>query len=135
MQVIKIEDWEEVPKDYTGIVEHLNGSKWWILNGKWHREDGPAIIKPDGTKRWYLNGKYHRVDGPAIEYADGSKYWYLNGDSLFRLPHDAQPFVLLEELVDEEGKKRLKILNQKGIEIWPDLPGLRELADNWEAIK
>jgi len=27
---------------------------------------------------WYLNGKRHREDGPAIEYADGSKSWYLN---------------------------------------------------------
>jgi hypothetical protein len=27
------------------------------LNGKLHREDGPAVIWADGTKRWYLNGK------------------------------------------------------------------------------
>jgi len=26
-----------------------------------------------------LNGKYHREDGPALEYADGYKAWYLNG--------------------------------------------------------
>jgi len=25
-----------------------------------------------------LNGKCHREDGPAIEYVDGTKYWYLN---------------------------------------------------------
>ena len=55
------------------------GSKFWYLNGKLHREDGPAIEYPDGSKFWYLNGKRHRVDGPAIEDADGSKEWYLNG--------------------------------------------------------
>jgi hypothetical protein len=33
----------------------------------------------NGYKYWYLNGKLHREDGPAIEYADGDKYWYLNG--------------------------------------------------------
>ena len=33
----------------------------------------------DGTKRWYLNGKLHREDGPAFECANGSKGWYLNG--------------------------------------------------------
>ena len=33
-----------------------------------------------GTKFWFLNGKYHREDGPAIEYANGTKYWYLNGE-------------------------------------------------------
>ena len=36
-------------------------------------------IDDNGTKRWYLNGKMHREDGPAIEYADGTKYWFLNG--------------------------------------------------------
>jgi hypothetical protein len=25
-----------------------------------------------------LDGKLHREDGPAIEWADGSKAWYLN---------------------------------------------------------
>jgi hypothetical protein len=27
---------------------------------------------------WFLNGKLHREDGPAIEYGDGQKSWYLN---------------------------------------------------------
>ena len=33
----------------------------------------------NGDKYWYLNGKLHREDGPAVEYANGSKFWYLNG--------------------------------------------------------
>jgi hypothetical protein len=36
----------------------------------------------DGSKEWYLNGKCHREDGPAVEYADGTKFWYLNGVEL-----------------------------------------------------
>ena len=32
-----------------------------------------------GTKWWYLNGKYHRVNGPAIEWNISDKWWYLNG--------------------------------------------------------
>jgi hypothetical protein len=56
-----------------------DGSKCWFLNGKYHREDGPAIEFPDGTKGWYLNGKYHREDGPAIEIPGGTKEWFLNG--------------------------------------------------------
>ena len=32
-----------------------------------------------GTKWWSLNGKRHRVDGPAVEYTNGTKAWYLNG--------------------------------------------------------
>jgi hypothetical protein len=32
-----------------------------------------------GTKEWRLNGKLHREDGPAVEYADGVKYWFYHG--------------------------------------------------------
>ena len=59
-----------------------NGDKYWYLNGKRHREDGPAIECANGEKVWYLNGKRHREDGPAIECADGNKYWYLKGKGL-----------------------------------------------------
>ena len=31
-----------------------------------------------GNKFWYLNGKRHRANGPVIEYGNGTKYWYLN---------------------------------------------------------
>ena len=61
------------------VKVYANGSKSWYLNGKFHREDGPACEYADGSKLWYLNGKCHREDGPAIEYPDGNKYWYLNG--------------------------------------------------------
>ena len=34
-------------------------------------------------KKWYLNGKLHREDGPAIEGGNGStKYWFINGKYL-----------------------------------------------------
>ena len=55
-----------------------NGTKVWYLNGKWHREDGPAIEYADGTKFWYKYGEFHREDGPAVELASGTKRWYLN---------------------------------------------------------
>jgi len=61
----------EITKDEDGII--------WYLNGKRHREDGPAREWADGGKEWYLNGKRHREDGPAREWADGSKEWWLNG--------------------------------------------------------
>lgn len=61
---------------------HKDGSKWWYLNGRVHREDGPAIEYANGDKYWFRNGKCHRDDGPAIEYADGIKHWYLDGVKL-----------------------------------------------------
>ena len=40
------------------------------------------VVDEYGTKFWYLNGKLHRVNGPAIEYNSGYKAWYLNGNQL-----------------------------------------------------
>jgi len=57
-----------------------SGRKEWFLNGKRHREDGPAVEYSNGTKYWYLNGNRHREDGPAVEYSDGTKQWWLNGN-------------------------------------------------------
>jgi hypothetical protein len=58
---------------------YTNGDKFWYLNGKIHREDGPAVEESDGSKAWYLNGKLDRKDGPATEWATGNKAWYSNG--------------------------------------------------------
>jgi len=55
------------------------GNKIWMLNGKRHKEDGPAVENANGCKLWYLHGEVHREDGPAVEYANGDKAWYLNG--------------------------------------------------------
>ena len=56
-----------------------DGTKEWFLNGKRHREDGPAVERASGTKEWFLNGLLHREDGPAIEYHNGGKSWILHG--------------------------------------------------------
>ena len=51
-------------------------SQEWYLNGKRHREDGPAHIyyyESGAIRRqeWHVHGKYHREDGPAlIEYCE-----------------------------------------------------------------
>ena len=36
----------------------------------------------NGDRYWIINGKSHREDGPAMEYANGGRYWYLNGERL-----------------------------------------------------
>ena len=55
-----------------------DGTKYWYLNGKLHREDGPAIEYANGIKVWCLNGKFHREDGPAFENVYGTVKWFLN---------------------------------------------------------
>jgi hypothetical protein len=79
MNIIKINNGDDIPKNYTGNTEFPNGDKYWYLNGLWHREDGPAIEWSNGGKEWWVNGMLHRLDGPAIEYKNGDKYWFLNG--------------------------------------------------------
>jgi len=44
-------------KDYTGIRVYYSGSIVYIVNGKYHREDGPAFEYFDGTKDWWVNDK------------------------------------------------------------------------------
>ena len=39
-------------------------------------------VYSNGTRYWYLNDKLHREDGPAIEHANGDKFWYLNDKAL-----------------------------------------------------
>jgi hypothetical protein len=68
-------------KEYT-VKVYEDGGKFWFLNGKLHREDGPAVEYANGDKFWYINDKRHREDGPAVELANGRKYWYLNGKEL-----------------------------------------------------
>lgn len=39
------------------MIKHKVNPIAWRMNGKLHRDDGPAVIYPDGTKEWWLNGK------------------------------------------------------------------------------
>jgi hypothetical protein len=59
------------PKNYTGIAEYYNGTKYWYLNGMLHRLDGPAVEHYSGYKRWYLNG---------INYPEEEWFELLNDD-------------------------------------------------------
>lgn len=68
-------------------IEYADGTKEWRRNGKLHREDGPAIEWEDGTRRWFVKGKLHREDGPAVELPGGTKWWYLNGvEVVYKFP-------------------------------------------------
>jgi len=47
------------------ILFKSKGKKVYRLNGKRHREDGPAVIYPSGIKLYYLNGIKYK--GGSIE--------------------------------------------------------------------
>jgi len=74
-------------KGYEVTVDSY-GNRIWRLNGKLHREGGPAIEYADGGRAWYLNGKRHREDGPAREWANGDREWWVNGKFIRFSGHD-----------------------------------------------
>jgi hypothetical protein len=89
-------------KEYT--VKVYDNRTEWFLNGKRHREDGPAVEYANGFKAWCINGKRHREDGPAVEYADGSKSWYLNDEYITEVEFNAK-MNLVELTIDEIASK------------------------------
>lgn len=51
----------------------------WNFQKKMNSE---CIIDDEGAKHWMVGGKHHREDGPALEFVDGTKYWYINDQEL-----------------------------------------------------
>jgi len=45
------------------------------------KEQPKRYVDRNGTKRWLLNGRRHREEGPAIEFYSGGKpLWLLHGE-------------------------------------------------------
>ena len=78
-KVLKLNDGDVMPVNYTGVIEYPGGTRHWYLNGELHREDGPAKITRNDIQIWYNYGRIHREDGPAIKYPDGGEEWCING--------------------------------------------------------
>lgn len=68
------------PEYDTGV--NAFGNRYWKVDGKHHRLDGPALIAANGTRWWLQNDKLHRTTGPAIEYIDGGREYYIEGKCL-----------------------------------------------------
>jgi len=151
MITIKLNSSDELPINYTGIVEQKNGTKVsyfkegklhrengpaveesgeyksWYKEGKLHREDGPAVEHSNGDEFWYKEGKRHRVDGPAVELETGLQRWYVDGHLyaptiLWFLIQDSSIFLKKEK--GKYGLEWLKILTKDGIEEFPIMPGM-----------
>jgi len=70
---------KKITREGYEFKKDREGVKHWFLNGRPHREGGPALEFASGTNMWFMYGWLHREDGPAIEWADGIKEYYLNG--------------------------------------------------------
>jgi hypothetical protein len=65
------------------------------------------------VQRWYLNGKLHREDGPACEYTNGDKEWALNGEQLTESEHAEKTNPAVEMTIEEICKalgKKVKVV-------------------------
>ena len=72
-----------------------------------------VIVYPNGNKYWYLNYKLHREDGPAEEFANGDKYWYLNGKIVTEQEHKRRTSKVIEMTMEEISKalgKQVKVV-------------------------
>ena len=67
----------------------------------------------NGYKFWCLNGKLHREDGPAIEWANGDKEWYLNDEEVTEEEHKRMTSKVVEMTMEEINKalgKQVKVV-------------------------
>ncbi len=64
-----------------------SGARFWISEGRYHRENGPAIIWSNGTREWYLFGvkiAYSFTLNATVFYkGDGTIYCIADGDERF----------------------------------------------------
>lgn len=91
-------------KDFNyNRVKEVRGTKFYLLDGRCHRTDGPAIEYANGTIEYHTHGKLHRKDGPARIYFDGRVSYALCGNLLpkeewfKRLTKEEQKFFMFNE--------------------------------------
>ena len=101
MNKIKANSFQEIPENFTGIVEYANG-----------------------TEIWYKEGKIHREDGPAVEYADGEKRWWLESRRYFQL--NLNDYVVLDSYQGSYNLIWHKLLGEDKVFEYPDIQGLIE---------
>jgi hypothetical protein len=137
MKTIKINSRNSIPNNFTGIAKYLDGSKEWYKEGKFHREDGPAIEFTNETKHWYKEGKLHRINGPAIELPDGTKFWFIEGNLYVpeKLSNLIDCYVYLGKEKGQYDLEWLKFLTEEGIQVFPIISGMEDYKNFKEIFK
>ena len=88
METLKFNNWRDFPENYTGIIGSPSGIIY-SLNGKIHREDGPAIIWSNGRIEYFVNDK--NITEKVNKWLSGKtdippyKKWDNNTRLLFKL--------------------------------------------------
>ena len=65
------------------FIQSLKGNQVqarYLVHGKLHRLDGPALITRQGDKEWWQYGQRHReYNQPAVHRSSGHQEWWLRG--------------------------------------------------------
>ena len=75
-----------VPSNKKGLLIITKNSKYYLVNGIYHRDEGPALISKDGGKIYFKHGKQHRLEGPAVVFTFNKlNYQYMiNGKEIHK---------------------------------------------------
>lgn len=72
--------------EYRGTLTDFDfAERMWLLSGAHGNYSGVNYIPPSTCivkEIWAKNGKYHREDGPAVVCIDGSGAYYIEGEAV-----------------------------------------------------
>lgn len=68
-------EWFEEPLEQAMSFE----SQEWFQHGKRHAENHPAVLSTYNGKEYWIQGTLHREDGPAIVRPNGWTMWFKEG--------------------------------------------------------
>ena len=88
-------------KELNGIYITEKGTFYYV-NGKPHREDGPAFEYTTGVKQWYYNNLWHRLDGPALILANGYTSYYIYGVPYSKEEYEVEAYLIKNKLKNYE---------------------------------
>ena len=93
------EDLDEYKNNYEDIIYYKKDTNIR------HNPYGPAIIHEDGTKIYLIENKYHRSDGPALIFNNYDEQYWINDECFTK-----QQFEYHSERLKYLGKEHLKCL-------------------------
>ena len=83
--VSEYDDLDKYKDDYRDILYYKKNTR--LI----HNPYGPAIICKDGTKIYVIEGVWHRLDGPARIWLNGEEEYWINDTELTKKEFEIHP--------------------------------------------
>ena len=85
----------KLQSEYDDLDKYLDAYDdiLYFKKGTWlyHNPYGPAHIGKNGYKAYLIEDKYHRLDGPAIIFSGGEERYWINGKQLSKEKFETHP--------------------------------------------